>query len=213
MRSLLILAIVFSCCFYFSNYIYAYISNPILKYLPHNTQIIATQVTAPFMVPLQLSFICAVLLCAPYLLSQLWMFIKPGLYKQERQKIIPVVILSCLLFYIGISFGLFIIAPFALKFFTNCAPDGVTVMLDIGNYLDFIITIALAAGIAFQIPILTNLLIKIGIFKKTQLRNKRRHVIVIALIAGMLLAPPDVLSQLLLAIPMWGLFEIGLIFS
>ena len=141
------------------------------------------------------------------------MFVRPGLYKHERKHIVPVVIISTILFYLGLAFAIFVICPVALKFFTNCAPNGVTVMLDIGDYLNFITTIAIAAGVAFQIPIVTSLLIRSGIISKKTLAAKRKHVIVITLIVGMLLAPPDVFSQLLLAIPMWGLFELGLIFS
>lgn len=165
------------------------------------------------MVPLQLSFICAILICAPYLLYQIWMFIKPGLYKHERDNIVPVIFLSCILFYLGILFGALIISPVALNFFSNSAPDGVTVMLDIASYLDFIVTIALASGLAFQIPVITSLLVRFGIFSKQQLATKRRHIIVLAFILGMLLAPPDVISQILLALPMWGLFELGLLLA
>lgn len=130
-RSLLLLAIVFVACYYFSNSIYSLVAEPILKQLPQDTKIIATQVTAPFMVPMQLSFMCALLICAPYFIYQIWMFVKPGLYAHERNNIAPVIVLSCLLFYLGILFALLVICPVALKFFTNCAPNGVTVMLDI----------------------------------------------------------------------------------
>jgi len=165
------------------------------------------------MVPLQLSFICALLLCAPYLLYQIWMFVKPGLYKYERANIIPVIFLSCVLFYLGILFGTLIVSPIALNFFTNSAPNGVTVMLDIASYLDFLVTIAVASGIAFQIPVITSLLIRFKIVSKQQLAAKRRHMIVLAFVLGMLLAPPDVISQILLALPMWGLFELGLLLA
>ncbi|HSX20915.1 MAG TPA: twin-arginine translocase subunit TatC [Gammaproteobacteria bacterium] len=212
-HSVCTLGAVFIVCYYFSNNLYSLITAPIARHLAPNTQIITTQVTAPFMVPMQLSFLCALLICAPYLLYQLWMFVKPGLYKHERRNIVPIVIFSVVLFYCGLCFALFVICPVALRFFTNCAPNGVTVMLDIGNYLDFIVTVAVACGIAFQIPIVTSLLIRSGIISKKQLASKRKHIIVATLIVGMLLAPPDVLSQLLLAIPMWGLFEMGLLLS
>ena len=211
-RSLVAVVVVFFACYYFSNSLYSFIAKPFLSQQPVGTSLIATQVTAPFMVPLQLSFLCSLLICAPYLLSQIWLFISPGLYKHERQKILPTIIYSCLLFYCGIAFALFVICPVALKFFTSCAPNGVTVMIDIGNYLDFIVTIAIATGVAFQIPIITNLLIRTGFVSKEQLVEKRRHVIVLAFVLGMLLAPPDVISQVLLAVPMWLLFELGLLF-
>ncbi len=212
-HSVMVLATAFAVCYYYSNDLYTFITKPILKQLAPNTQIITTNVTAPFMVPLQLSILVALLICAPYLLYQLWMFIRPGLYKHERSNIVPIIISSTLLFYSGITFAIVVICPVALKFFTNCAPTGVHVMLDIGNYLDFIITIAIACGLAFQIPIVTSLLIMLGILTKEQLRSKRKHIIVLVMVVGMLLAPPDMISQLLLSIPMWGLFELGLVFS
>ncbi len=207
------LSAAFVCCYYFANELYSAITTPILKYLAPNTQIITTQVTAPFMVPLQLSFLVALLISMPYLLYEIWMFVKPGLYPAERKNIAPIVILSTLLFYCGLCFALFVICPVALNFFTNCAPTGVIVMLDIGNYLDFIATIAIACGIAFQIPIVTSLLIRTEVVSKDTLKSKRKHVVVLTMVVGMLLAPPDVISQLLLSIPMWGLFELGLLLS
>lgn len=132
-------------------------------------------------------------------------------YINTKANIIPIIISSSILFYLGIAFALLVICPVAIKFFTNCAPNGVIVMIDIANYLDFLVTIAIATGIAFQIPVVTNLLIRSGIVTKQQLRDKRKHVIVLAFILGMLLAPPDVISQILLAIPMWLLFELGLV--
>jgi sec-independent protein translocase protein TatC len=212
-RSLIAVVVVFFACYYFSNDLYALIAKPFLSQLPVGASLIATQVTAPFMVPLTLSFLCSLLICAPFLLYQIWMFISPGLYKHERKHIAPTLIASCLLFYCGITFALLIICPVALKFFTSSAPKGVTVMIDIGNYLDFVVTIAIATGIAFQIPILTTLLIKTGFMSKQDLAAKRRHVIVLAFVLGMILAPPDVISQVLLALPMWFLFELGLLFA
>lgn len=212
-NSLIFLSLVFIGCYYFSSSLYDLIALPILKYLPAETKIITTKVTAPFMVPLQFSFLLALLISAPYLLYNIWMFVKPGLYKHERQNFLPIIIASCILFYAGIGFAIFVICPIALKFFISCAPASVTVMLDIANYLDFIVTIAIGTGIGFQIPIVTSLLIRCKIFTKQQLRHKRRHVIVVAFVAGMLLAPPDVISQILLALPMWVLFEAGLAMS
>lgn len=212
-HSVMVLAVVFVCCYYFSNNIYSFISTPILKSLAPDVQIITTQVTAPFMVPLQLCFFVTLLICAPYLLYQLWMFVRPGLYKHERRNIVPIIITSTGLFYCGLAFAITVICPVALKFFTSSAPTGVTVMLDIGSYLDFIVTLAIAAGIAFQIPVITGLLIRCGILSKQQLSAKRKHIIVLTMVLGMLLAPPDVISQLLLSLPMWGLFELGLVMS
>lgn len=213
LNCLLVLAAVFVVCYYYSNNLYSLISAPIMSHVAPDTKVVTTSVTAPFMVPMQLSFLCALLICLPFLLYQTWMFIRPALYKHERKSIVPIIFASTILFYLGLSFAVFVICPVALKFFTNSAPNGVTVMLDIGNYLDFIFTIAIACGVAFQIPIVTSLLIRTGIMSKQSLSSKRKHVVVLTLIVGMLLAPPDVISQLLLAIPMWGLFELGLVFS
>jgi sec-independent protein translocase protein TatC len=200
----------FMLCYYFSNSLYSLIAQPFLNKMPAGASLIATQVTAPFMVPMQLSFLCSLLLAAPYLLYQIWMFVKPGLYQHEQRNIYPILIISCILFYCGIAFAMYAVCPLALKFFTSCAPTGVTVMIDIGNYLDFIVTIAVATGIIFQIPIITSVLIRTGVVSKQQLADKRKHIIVLAFVLGMLLAPPDVISQILIALPMWGLFELGL---
>lgn len=212
LRCLSVLGLIFFSCFYFSNDIYSLLAKPILSHLP-DAQLITTQVTAPFMVPMQLSFIVSVLICAPYLLYNVWMFVRPALYPVERKTIAPLLLISSILFYCGIAFAFFIVCPVALKFFVNSAPDEVKVLLDIGNFMDFIVTVAFACGLAFQIPIITNLIIRSGIVSKQQLAAKRKHVIVLALILGMLLAPPDVFSQILLAVPMWALFELGLMFS
>lgn len=212
-RSIILLSVVFFSCFYFSNQIYDFITEPILAKLPPDTKLIATQVTAPFMVPMQLSLLCSLLACAPYILYQIWMFVKPGLYQHERRNITPIIITSCLLFYSGIIFAVLVICPVALKFFTTSGPKNIQIMLDMGNFIDFIVTVSFASGLAFQIPIVTNLLIRSGVITKQQLAAKRRHVIVLALVLGMLLAPPDVISQIFLAIPMWALFELGLLFT
>lgn len=189
-HSVVVFISVFVVCYYFSNAIFVAASKPILSHAAPNVQIIATQVTTSFMVPLHLSFMCAILICAPYLLYQIWMFIRPGLYKHERKNIAPILILSTLLFYVGILFAILLICPLALNFFTHCAPDGVMIMLDITSYIDFIINIALASGVAFQIPIITSVAIRTGIVTKQQLIAKRRHIIVLAFVLGMLLAPP-----------------------
>lgn len=212
-NSLLLLAAVFCCCFYFSNNIYNAIASIILDQLPSNTQLIATQVTAPFMVPMQLCVICTLLICAPFLLYQLWMFVRPGLYKNERHSIAPLLFISSILFYVGIAFALYVVCPVALKFFMHSAPQRVQIMLDLGDFMDFVVTLAIASGVAFQIPIVTHLLVRSGLVSKQQLIAKRKHIIVLTLVLGMLLAPPDVASQIMLALPMWGLFELGLLFS
>ena len=209
------IAITVLFCFIFlqADTLYTQIATPLLKQLPAGSTLIATQVTAPFLVPLKLSFIASIFIAMPFVLYQIWAFIAPGLYKQERKIILPLAIASCCLFYLGNLFAFYVICPLALAFFAQAAPSGVTVMTDISNYLDFMLTLLFSSGLAFQIPIVTTLLIRLGIMDKTQLANKRSYVIVLAFILGMLLTPPDVVSQILLALPMWGLFELGLLFS
>ena len=174
---------------------------------------IATGVTSPFLVPFKLVLLLSVLLTIPYLLHQLWSFIAPGLYRHEKRMAGPLLVSSILLFYCGIAFAYFVIFPILFGFFIGIAPEGVAVMTDIGQYLDFIIAIFLAFGIAFEVPVATFLLIAAGITTPDKLAGKRPYIIIGAFVIGMLLTPPDVISQSLLAIPIWLLFELGLIMS
>lgn len=196
---------IFAICFYFSNDLYGALA----KLIP--AQLVATKVTSTFMVPLQLCLFCALLIVAPYFLWNLWTFISPGLYLRERHNIGPWLIFSCILFYSGITFALLVMAPMALKFFAKCAPPNVTVMIEIGNYLDFITTLATASAIAFQVPIITLFLLRTGIISHQQLSDYRPYIIIMAFVVGMLLTPPDVISTILLGLPIWGLFELGII--
>ena len=212
-RCILFIIAVFIILFSFSNTLYTWISAPLLNQLPPGSSLIATQVTAPFLVPMKLSFITSIVISVPYLLHNIWAFISPGLYSNERKGLLSIVILSSLLFYLGMLFAFYVICPLALNFFYKASPSSVKVMTDITSYLDFMITILIASGSAFQIPIFTILIIKLNIISKKQLEKHRPLVIVCAFIIGMLLTPPDVISQILLALPMWGLFELGLLFS
>lgn len=212
-RSFCILLVLFFVCYHFSDELYNIISNPVLIYLDPSVRFVSTQIITPFVVSIQISFLFALLICAPYLLYQIWMFLKPGLYRHERKHIAPIIVASTILFYIGFIFGAVLICPKLIDFFSNSAPVGVQVLLDIGSYVDFITTISIATGIAFQIPLITNTLIRYKIFTKKQCTAKRKHIIVLSLVIGMLLAPPDLASQLLLACPMWILFELGLLSS
>ncbi len=204
---------MFIILFTFSDDLYTWIATPLLRQLPPGGTLIATQVTAPFLVPMKLSFIVAIIISMPFLLYNIWAFIAPGLYKHERKTVLPMAVASSILFYFGMAFAFYVICPLALGFFAKCSPQGVTVMTDITSYLDFMLTILIAAGMAFQIPIFTAVIIKLNIMSKQQLAKQRPLVIVGAFVLGMLLTPPDVVSQILLALPMWGLFELGLIFS
>ncbi|MFM2480762.1 twin-arginine translocase subunit TatC [Celerinatantimonas sp. YJH-8] len=211
--SVLSILIVFAALVYFSDYIYALVAQPLLSVLPPNASMIATDVASPFFTPIKLTIVCSVFVAMPYVLSQIWGFIAPGLYQNEKRLILPLVISSGLLFYAGIAFAYFVVFPIAFHFFTAVAPKGVTIATDISSYLDFVLKLFFAFGAAFEIPIATVLLCWAGVTDRHSLAKKRPYVIVIVFIIGMLLTPPDIFSQTLLAIPMWLLFEIGLFFA
>jgi sec-independent protein translocase protein TatC len=174
---------------------------------------IATQVASPFLTPFKLALVAAVFLSMPYLLYQFWAFVAPGLYQHEKRFAVPLVVSSIVLFYLGMAFAYYVVFPLVFAFLTGTAPEGVAVMTDITAYLDFVLTLFFAFGIAFEIPIATILLVSVGITTPEDLRKKRPYVIVGVFVAGMLLTPPDVISQTLLALPMWLLFELGIFFS
>ena len=205
--------ILFLALFPFAEEIFTVVAEPLLALMPEGTSMIATGVTSPFLVPFKLVLLIAVLLAVPYLLHQLWAFVAPGLYSHEKRLAAPLLISSVLLFYCGIAFAYFVVFPLLFRFFIAVAPEGVAVMTDIGQYLDFIIAIFFAFGIAFEVPVATFLLILAGATTVESMARKRPYIIVGAFVIGMMLTPPDVISQSLLAIPMWALFEIGLIMS
>ncbi len=204
---------VFFVLFYYSDIIYDLFSLPIKAQLPIGSNIIATSITSTFLVPLKLSFSLALIIILPYIMFNIWSFISPGLYFNEKKAVRPVLFFSILLFFFGISFAFYIICPLALNFFMTCAPSNVTVMIAINNYMEFMFAIMLACGVSFQIPLIIFFVTSIDLISKKDLANKRSYVIIVAFIIGMLLTPPDVLSQILLAIPICVLFEIGLFFS
>ena len=213
LHMVLAILIVFIALFSFSEDIFTIAAQPLLALMPEGTSMIATGVTSPFLVPFKLVLLLSVLLTIPYLLHQLWAFIAPGLYSHEKKLATPLLISSVILFYCGIAFAYFVIFPILFGFFIGIAPEGVAVMTDIGQYLDFIIAIFLAFGIAFEVPVATFLLIAAGLTTPEKLGEKRPYIIIGAFVIGMLLTPPDVISQSLLAIPIWLLFELGLIAS
>lgn len=213
LHMVLAILIVFVALFGFSEEIFTIAAEPLLHLMPEGTSMIATGVTSPFLVPFKLVLLLSVLLTVPYLLHQMWAFIAPGLYHHEKRMATPLLISSVILFYCGIAFAYFVIFPILFGFFIGIAPEGVAVMTDIGQYLDFIIAIFLAFGIAFEVPVATFLLIAAGVTSVDKLANKRPYIIIGAFVVGMLLTPPDVISQSLLAIPIWLLFELGLIAS
>ncbi|MGD9592557.1 MAG: twin-arginine translocase subunit TatC [Candidatus Berkiella sp.] len=197
----------------YSSELYTLIAQPILKTLPEGGMLIATEVVTPFTTPIKLALFSSVFLLIPYFLYHLWSFVKPGLYKSEKRTIVPVILLSVILFYTGMAFSHFLVCPLALGFFSHVAPKGVTVMTDMSHYLDFVLVLYFAFGLSFQVPIITFLLIRLGITSVATLKKQRPFIIVAAFVIGMLLTPPDVVSQCLLAIPLLGLFECGLLMA
>ena len=213
LHSIISVLVIFLPLFYYANDLYGYISEPLRNLLPEGSSMIATEVASPFLTPFKLSLVLALFMAMPYILHQVWSFIAPGLYKRERRFALPILLSSIILFYIGIAFSFFVVFPLVFSFFTGVAPTGVTIMTDINRYLDFVLKLFFAFGIAFEIPIATLLLIWSGATSAENLKRKRPYVIIGCFVIGMLLTPPDIISQILLAIPMWALFELGIIFS
>lgn len=194
----------------FSQELYSLVAAPLMSVLPEGTTMIATEVASPFLTPLKLAFVVAIVLAIPVLLYQLWAFIAPGLYQHEKKMVFPLLFSSTLLFYLGMTFAYFVVFPLVFGFFTKVAPVGVTVMTDIKSYLDFVFSMFIAFGVAFEVPVAVFLLVRGGVIDADKLAKKRPYVVLWAFVAAMLLTPPDVMSQTLLAIPMLILFEIGL---
>jgi len=213
LRMLLGIAVVFLVLMPFANTIYTFIAQPLLKNMPAGTTMIATQVASPFLAPFKLTLVAAVFLAMPYILHQFWGFVAPGLYQHERRLVVPLIVSSVFLFYLGAAFAYFIVFPMIFAFFTATAPEGVAVMTDINSYLDFVLTLFFAFGVAFEVPIATILLVWMGVLEPEKLRGMRPYVIVGAFVVGMFLTPPDVFSQTFLAVPMWLLFEAGVYMS
>ena len=197
----------------FSNELYLIVSEPLRQFLPEGTSMIATDVASPFLAPFKLTFMTSIFFAMPYILFQLWRFVAPALYDSERRLATPLLFSSVLLFYLGITFAYFVVFPLVFGFFTSAGPEGVTVMTDISRYLDFVLKLFFAFGLAFEIPIATVILVATGITTTQSLTEKRPYLVVACFVVGMLLTPPDVISQTLLAVPMWLLFEIGILFS
>ena len=195
----------------FANQIYSFIATPLIAKLPEGSSMIATEVASPFFAPFKLTLFCGIFFSIPYILYQTWSFIAPGLYINERKLILPLLISSSLLFYLGIFFAYYAVFPILFAFLTTTAPSNITIMTDINHYLDFILKLFFAFGISFEIPIATILLIKSNFITIEKLSSNRPYIILFAFFVGMLLTPPDVISQILLAIPIWVLFEIGLV--
>lgn len=205
--------VIFLALVYFANDIYQLVSAPLIKQMPLGATMIATDVASPFFTPIKLTFMVSLILSAPVILYQVWAFIAPALYKHERRLVVPLLVSSSLLFYIGMAFAYFVVFPLAFGFLTHTAPVGVQVSTDIASYLNFVMALFMAFGVSFEVPVAIVLLCWMGVTTPADLRQKRPYVLVGAFVIGMLLTPPDVFSQTLLAIPMYCLFEVGVFFA
>lgn len=213
LRIVLAVLFIFLCLFYWANDIYTYLATPLTRHLPEGSQMIAIDVASPFLTPFKLVLMLSIFLGMPYILYQVWAFVAPGLYKHEKRLAGPLLASSIILFYCGVLFAFYVVFPLVFGFFTSIGPEMVSISTDIGRYLDFVISLFFGFGIAFEVPIATIILVAMGITTPKKLGEKRPYVIVGAFIIGMLLTPPDVISQVLLAIPMWLLFETGVLAS
>ncbi len=213
LNSIIAVFVIFLALVYFANDIYQLIASPLIRQMPTGSRMIATDVASPFFTPIKLTVIVSVFLAVPVILYQVWAFVAPALYRHERKLVMPLLFSSTLLFYIGVAFAYFIVFPLAFGFFAKTAPQGVQIATDISNYLDFVMSIFMAFGVAFEVPVAIVLLCWTGITTPQSLKEKRPYILVGAFVVGMLLTPPDVFSQTLLAIPMYCLFEVGVFFS
>ncbi|MDC9593972.1 Sec-independent protein translocase subunit TatC [Xenorhabdus sp. IM139775] len=213
LNSLITVLIVFLALVYFSNDIYRLIAAPLMDQLPKGANMIATDVASPFFTPIKLTVMVSVFVSAPMILYQVWAFIAPALYKHERRLIMPLLFSSSVLFYLGMAFAYFVVFPIAFGFFINTVPAGVVISTDISNYLSFVMALFMAFGVSFEIPIAIILLCWSGVVTPESLKRKRPYILVGAFVVGMLLTPPDVFSQTLLAVPMYLLFELGILLS
>lgn len=211
MRIVIGLVLVFLCIFPFANDVYALLAAPLLGQLPLGGQMIATGVTTPFFVPMKVAMMAAFLISLPHTLYQVWAFVAPGLYAHEKKFMIPVIVASSLLFLAGMAFAYFLVFPVVFGFIVGTAPQGVAVMTDIGNYLDFVMTLFFAFGLAFEVPIAVVMAVRFGWVSIAKLREGRGYVIVGAFIIGAIFTPPDIISQFMLAVPMWLLYELGIV--
>tara|TARA_B110000858_G_scaffold52034_1_gene60251 strand:- start:344 stop:1069 length:726 start_codon:yes stop_codon:yes gene_type:complete len=213
LQCMLVVLVIFLGLFAYSNELYLYISEPLVAHLPENSSMIATDVTSPFLTPFKLTLVLSVFAAMPFILYQVWAFVAPGLYKREKIIVVPLFLSSVFLFYAGMAFAYYLVFPLVFTFFTSASPDGVLVMTDIRSYLDFVLKLFFAFGLSFEIPVAIVILSWVGLVDPSRLGKKRPYIFVLCFSLGMLLTPPDVISQILLAIPMWLLFELGLVLS
>lgn len=213
MRAVIAVLVIFLGLYAFANDIYAFVADPLMALLPEGSQMIATEVASPFLAPFKLTLVVAVFIAVPFVLHQVWAFIAPGLYENEKVLAVPLLVSSVLLFYGGAAFAYYAVFPLLFDFFVHTGPENVAVMTDINQYLNFVLKLFFAFGVAFEIPIATFLMIWTGATTVESLSRKRPYIILGCFVIGMLMTPPDVISQSLLAIPMWLLYEIGILFG
>lgn len=211
LRAVIAIVVVFIALFPWAQDLYAVLAQPLLSALPEGGQMIATEVTTPFFVPVKVTLMTAFLLAMPWVFYQIWAFVAPGLYQHEKRIGIPLVVASVLLFLLGMAFAYFLVFPVVFGFIVGIAPAGVAVMTDIGKYLDFVLTLFMAFGITFEVPVAVVLLVKMGMVSVAKLREIRPYVIVGAFVIGAIFTPPDVISQFMLAVPVWLLYELGIL--
>jgi sec-independent protein translocase protein TatC len=213
MRSIIAVVVVLIALFPFAKQIYAYLAMPLLKVLPQGATMIATDVTGTFLVPLKVTLMAAFLIALPVVLWQIWAFVAPGLYQHEKRLALPVIVSSVFFFLVGMSFAYFVVFPVAFGFFAGYTPAGVQMMTDIDKYLSFVLTMFVAFGLTFETPVVVVVLVRMGVVSLDKLKSMRPYVIVGAFVIGAVFTPPDVISQCLLAIPLWILFELGLLLA
>ncbi len=213
MKAVVVILVVFLGLYAFANDIYSFVADPLMSLLPEGSQMIATEVASPFLAPFKLTLVVAVFIAIPFVLHQAWAFVAPGLYDNEKMLAIPILVSSVALFYAGAAFAYYVVFPLLFEFFTQTGPENVAVMTDINQYLNFVLKLFFAFGVAFEIPIATFLLILSGATTVESLSKKRPYIVLGCFVVGMLLTPPDVISQSLLAIPMYLLYEVGLLFG
>ena len=211
LHSFVALLVAFVCLFPWAADLYALLARPLLAKLPKGGQMIATDVTTPFFVPLKVALMAAFLIALPYILYQLWRFVAPGLYAHEKRMVLPLIAASTVLFFCGMAFAYFVVFPVVFGFVTASAPHGVAVMTDIDKYLGFVLSMFVAFGVTFQVPVAVVVLVRIGVVTTAKLREIRPYVIVGAFVAGAIFTPPDVVSQFMLAMPLWLLYEAGIV--
>ena len=213
MRSIIAVVVVLVLLFPWAKEIYALLARPLLEKLPQGATMIATDVTGTFLVPLKVTLMAAFLLALPYVLWQAWAFVAPGLYHHEKRLAAPVLVSSVVFFFVGMAFAYFFVFPVMFTFFTNYTPVGVTMMTDIDKYLSFVLAMFIAFGLTFEVPVIVIVLVRMGVVSLEKLKSVRAYVIVGAFVVGAVFTPPDVLSQLMLAVPLWLLFELGLVLA